>query len=463
MKFRSLLLAFALPFALSASDRPNVILMMADDLGWADVGFNGGTTIATPHLDAMAASGVVMERFYAAAPVCSPTRGSVLTGRHPYRYGIPYANTGHLKSQEQTLAELLGQAGYQTGHFGKWHLGTLTKTVKDANRGGPRGVAHYSPPQANGFQVCFSTESKVPTWDPMRQPVSGGSSKGWNALAESDEGNSYGTRYWNEEGEEVRENLRGDDSRVIVDRVVPFLEESVAAEQPFFAVVWFHTPHLPVVAGPRYFAMYPDAQDDFHRNYSGSVTAMDEQIGRIRETLRELGVAENTLLAFASDNGPEGDEKDPGRAEPFRGRKRSLYEGGVRVPGVIEWPARLAQGTRTKTAISTHDYLPTVANLVGAMVTAREIDGVDLLPLLAGEPRKSGLGFQSQDQAAWHEGAEKVYRPRKSAPWELYNLAADPGETQDLAAASPEKVSEMAKRFEQWEASCAASNRSKVP
>jgi arylsulfatase A-like enzyme len=146
-----------------AAEKPNVILIMCDDLGWGDVGFNGNKTIRTPHLDAMAKAGLKFNRFYAAAPVCSPTRGSCVTGRHPYRYGIPFANSGHMKPEELTLAELLKKQGYTTGHFGKWHLGTLTKTVKDANRGGPRGAKHFSPPQANGFDVCFSTESKVPT------------------------------------------------------------------------------------------------------------------------------------------------------------------------------------------------------------------------------------------------------------------------------------------------------------
>ncbi len=127
-------------------DSPNIILMMADDMGWGDPGFNGGTVIKTHHLDAMAAAGLKFNRFYSSAPVCSPTRGSCLTGRHPYRYGITFANRGHMKPEELTLAECLKKLGYTTGHFGKWHLGTLTKTEKDSNRGGPGGVQDYSPP-----------------------------------------------------------------------------------------------------------------------------------------------------------------------------------------------------------------------------------------------------------------------------------------------------------------------------
>ena len=186
--------------SVSAADRPNIILMMCDDLGWGDVGFNGGKIIQTPHLDTMAREGMRFERFYAAAPVCSPTRGSCLTGRHPFRYGIPYANSGHMKPDEFTLAELLKREGYVTGHFGKWHLGTLTKSVVEANRGGPRGAKHFSPPQDNGFDVCFSTESKVPTWDPMLKPKGAKAGGHWDAIKEGQETEEYRTFYWNEKG-----------------------------------------------------------------------------------------------------------------------------------------------------------------------------------------------------------------------------------------------------------------------
>ncbi len=194
--------------SLEAADKPNIILIMVDDLGWGDVGFNkwpqpdgkggvqvtGNKIILTPHLDAMAKAGLKFNRFYAAPPVCSPTRGSCVTGRHPYRYGIPFANSGHMKPEELTLAELLKNQGYTTGHFGKWHVGTLTKTVKDANRGGPRGVKHFSPPQANGFDVCFSTESKVPTWDPLLRPKGNNSNKWWDAVSAAGEVKPYGAR-----------------------------------------------------------------------------------------------------------------------------------------------------------------------------------------------------------------------------------------------------------------------------
>lgn len=215
-----LLLTSVICFGCSTkTDPPNIILIMADDLGWGDVGFNGNKVIKTPALDAMAKNGMVFNRFYAAAPVCSPTRGSCLTGRHPFRYGIFHANTGKMEAEELTLAEYLKEKGYSTGHFGKWHLGTLTNDIIDANRGG-RNPEHYSPPWDNGFDVCFSTESKVPTWDPMITPDSTAEDIGTRTP-----GTHFGTYYWSGPGEKVSDNLEGDDSRIIMDRVIPYIEQ----------------------------------------------------------------------------------------------------------------------------------------------------------------------------------------------------------------------------------------------
>ena len=386
---------------------PNIVLVMCDDLGWGDTGFNGNKIIKTPQLDAMAAAGLKFNRFYAAAPVCSPTRGSAVTGRHPFRYGIYSANTGHMKDGELTLAELLKTKGYRTGHFGKWHMGTLTKTVKDANRGGPAGAKHYSPPQDNGFDVCFSTESKVRTWDPMWVPKEFGDGENrrhwWTPLEDSSKMQHYGTRYWDQDGKEVTENLRGANSRVIMDRAVPFIESAAKDGDPFFAIVWFHTPHLPVIAGPKHAAIY-EKFDGYKKHYYGCITAMDEQVGRLRETLKKAGVADNTMVWFCSDNGPEGSAKAPGSTGGFRGRKRSLYEGGVRVPGLLEWPAAVKAGSVTDFPASTLDYLPTILGALGMeMPDKRPTDGIDLRPAIDGKvkERAEGLGFQSAGMATF--------------------------------------------------------------
>lgn len=443
------------------AEMPNIVLLMCDDLGWGDVGFNGGSEIRTPSLDEMATNSMRFSRFYAQSPVCSPTRGSCLTGRHPYRYGVFSANTGHMKTEELTLAELLKEKGYATGHFGKWHLGTLTTQVLDANRGGkPQNAVHYSPPQDNGFEVCFSTESKVPTFDPMIKP-SEDAGNAWNAIEDKSSAVEYGTFYWDEHGQRVTENLEGDDSRIIMDRAVPFIRHAADRKQPFFAVIWFHTPHLPVVADAEHRALYPGAKNLRHANYMGCVTAMDEQIGRLRRTLRDCGVANNTLLTFCSDNGPEGNDKDPGSAGPFRGRKRSLYEGGIRVPALIEWPAKIQRGSETDFPAVTSDYLPTLLEIVGAeSVGDRPIDGVSLLPTVSGETliRPSPIGFQSAKQGALSDNQYKIYRSKDAAAWELYDLLADPGEARNIAEQHPGIVMQMSKVFEAWQASCAVSN-----
>lgn len=451
-------------YIVQAAERPNIVLVMCDDLGWGDVGFNGGKDIHTPHLDAMAKASLRFERFYAAAPVCSPTRGSCITGRHPFRYGIYFANTGHMKPEELTLAELLKKHGYTTGHFGKWHLGTLTKTDKDANRGGPQGKKHFSPPQANGFDVCFSTESKVPTWNPMDKPKVDARRTWWDI---SDDTEPYGTAYWDEKGRRVTKNLAGANARVILDRAIPFMRSAAQREQPFFTIVWFHTPHLPVVAGPEYARMYAD-EDKYTQHYRGCITAMDEQVGRLRTELRAMGIANNTLVTFCSDNGPEGKAGSaPGSAGHLNGRKRDLLEGGIRVPGLIEWPGKIRPGNTTMPAV-TSDYLPTILDLIGAKpVGDRPLDGISLRPLFNGPMKNRGqsIGFQSAGQVAligdrfklWGRAGGK--QVDKLPTLKLFDLVNDPSEKTDVAAQHPEVVARMTRELKTWRASLEASDR----
>jgi len=403
-------IAMALPQALfsknKAIDKPNIILCMADDMGWSDPGFNGNKIIKTPNLDAMAKAAMRFTRFYSGAPVCSPTRGSCLTGRHPYRYGIFFANAGHMLKEEFTLAEVLKTQGYTTGHFGKWHLGTLTTKEKDSNRGGPGGAKHYSPPWVNGFDVCFSTEAKVPTWNPMKNP----------------------------------------------DTNEP---------KPFFTVIWFHTPHLPVVTGPKYRKIYSQYSED-EQHYYGCITALDEQIGRLRSQLRQLGIADNTMFWFCSDNGPEGKDGKHGRtrgsAGPLRGRKRSLFEGGVRVPGLLEWPDRIKAGRITDIPCSTSDYFPTVLDVLGFKMKGQPqpIDGVSLLPLINGKMvrRPVPIAFESKNQVSLTDNRYKIYSSDKGKTYMLFDLLEDPGETKDLAAEKPQILQSMKATLVKWRKSC---------
>ena len=273
----------------SASTRPNVILIMADDLGYGDVGFTGNDRIMTPSLDQLAADGVVLNRFYTSASICSPSRAAALTGRHHYRTGVLAAHTAGLRIGEVTIAEVLQEHGYTTGFFGKWHLGWV-RPDDLSDRG------YYSPPWHHGFDVAFATRSAVPTWDPNLTPFDiFGHKKG-------DKWHSVSPYLLN--GEPVTDNLEGDDSRVIMDRVIPFIRENVRQGEPFAAVVWFHTPHDPVVAGPEYLSLYESLARKEQRHFYGAITAMDEQIGRLRAELKDLGVEENTILLFTSDNGP---------------------------------------------------------------------------------------------------------------------------------------------------------------
>ena len=292
----------------------------------------------------------------------------------------------HMKKKELTLAEIMKTKGYRTGHFGKWHLGTLTTKIKDANRGGPKGAKHYSPPQQNGFDICFSTESKVPTWDPMLVPkkFSNGASrkKWWNPVTDTKNTDHYGTQYWDQNGKTVTENLRGSNSRVIMDRAIPFIKNSLKSKSPFFTVIWFHTPHLPVIAGPKYTKMY-QSYSKYQQHYFGCITAMDEQIGRLRKTLKEEDAHRNTMIWFCSDNGPEGNESAPGKTGGFRGRKRSLYEGGVRVPALLEWPEKITKQDNITCPAGTIDYLPTILSLMDIQLP--EVSGLEITEWLKEE------------------------------------------------------------------------------
>ncbi len=439
--------------AAGKAPRPNVILCMADDLGWGCVGYNGNAVIKTPHLDAMAKEGVRFDRFYAAAPVCSPTRASCLNGRHPYRTGVFFANTGILRPEEITLAEVLKEQGYATGHFGKWHLGTFTNDESDANRGGGKHPELLNPPSLHGFDTYFSTESKVPTWDPMLKPKKFKKPEslkfGWNSVADAD-AEHYGTFYWTPAGK-ASDNLAGDDSRVIMDRAIPFIETAAKNKQPFFAVIWFHAPHLPCVAGPEYAEMYKD--EDFKmQQYAGCITALDDQMGRLRAKLKALGIDDNTMLFFTSDNGPE--NGTPGDAGPYRARKRSLYEGGVRVPGLMTWPNGVKQPMVTDAPVVTSDYLPTVVDALEIALPANTLDGTSILPLLEGKKftRPAPIGFASAGQQAFSDHTYKLYA--KGGKVELYDMEVDPSEKNNIAAKYPEVVQKLQAQFDTWYNSC---------
>jgi len=436
---------------------PNIILVMADDMGWGDAGFQGNDTILTPNLDRLAGAGIRFNRFYAAAPVCSPTRGSCLTGRHPYRYGIYGANVGKMKDAEITLAEVVKTIGYRTGHFGKWHLGTFTNDEVDANRGG-RDPGVYAPPWEHGFDVCFSTESKVPTYDPMVTPAPDAED-----IGKREPGTHFGTYYWTNPGEKVTDNLEGDDSRIIMDRVIPFVQSSIEKNQPFLSVIWFHTPHLPVIAGQKYKDLYSQYDKDIQHFY-GCITAMDEQIGRLVKEMKDLGILDNTIIFFTSDNGPEGISRmgrKQGSAKRLRGRKRSLYEGGIRVPGLMIWPEKFQEPLVINSPVSTSDYYPTILDILNIQIPGQPLlDGISLLPLLNGDRmvRSFPIGFQSGAQMAMIDNKYKLYSSDNGESFALYDIDNDPEESKDVSLDFPEIKDTLINQLNIWINSCKQSN-----
>jgi arylsulfatase A-like enzyme len=423
--------------------RPNIILAMADDQGYGDTSYNGHPALQTPALDAMARTGVRFNRFYSGAPVCSPTRGSCLTGRHPYRYGVFFANadTGAdapskyaLPGREYTIAELLKPLGYTSGHFGKWHLGDFT---------GPRRSA----PTDHGFDEFFSTTRKVATLDP--------------------------DGYWDRTGR-LPGPMAGDDSKILMDRALSFIGNAVKTGKPFLAVIWFHAPHAPFLAGANHRAPYARFSLS-EQHYFGAIAALDEQMGRLRDALRALKIRDNTMLWYASDNGPEGDrqeEKSPGSPGPFRGRKRGLFEGGIRVPALLEWPARFPRPRTIDAPASSSDYLPTILAALGEKPPRTDgLDGIDLTPLLDGKRSRRGrpIAFETigntrgSPRLAWIEDRWKLLTNLDGSEEMLFDLVSDPGETKNLAPAMTAERARMRGLLAKWRASCARSRRGLEP
>lgn len=446
---------FSLISCQSGIDHPNFILLMVDDLGWGDTGFNGNTEIQTPNLDQLASSGIIFNRFYSASPVCSPTRASCLTGRNPYRMGIPTANKGFLPKSEITIAELLKEEGYVTGHFGKWHLGTFTNQVKDANRGRPDDSSHLSVPSDHGFDTFFSTESKVPTWNPMEKPIkfdkeAGESLRfGWMAR-NKDASEFYGTRYWTGVNEEVKDQLEGNDTEIIMDQALEFISQSARNKETFFAVIWTHTPHLPVVIDEEYALKYPD-EDFTNQLYYGSITALDDQIGRLWNQLDSLNIKDNTCIFFCSDNGPE--VRTPGSAGPFRGKKRDLYEGGIRVPAFCVWPNGIPARQEIDFPSVTSDYLPTILEILNLPNPKNvTLDGISLFPAIKGKvtERSSPIGFRFPGKMSWVTQSHKLISADNGETFELYNLLSDPSEQKNIISENPDLADSLNQSLQSW-------------
>jgi arylsulfatase A-like enzyme len=410
--------------------RPNIILCMTDDQGWGDVSYNGLRRIQTPNLDAMAAEGMRFNRFYAAHPSCSPTRASVMTGRHPYRMGVFWPGMP-LKTEEMTIAQAVKRAGYATGHFGKWHLS-----------GGAPGKGRALPvtdplhPGNFGFDEWFT----VSNWFDLD----------W---------------IFSRKGEPVK--VSGDGSDAIVAEALTFIEKHAKNGTPFLAVVWFGSPHIPLQPTPE------DLTAAGGSAYYGELAGVDRSMGTLRRGLRKFGIADNTMLWFNSDNGAWNDDKAApntyGSNGALRGCKGQLWEGGVRVPGLIEWPARVRKPAVTDVPVCTSDIYPTIVDLLQITIPdqTQPLDGISILPLLDGtmKERPKPIGFWHWGEksledgpAAWTDNRLKLHRlPGKK--YELYDLTADPSEKTDVADQHPEVVERMKADLAAWLESVRRSNR----
>lgn len=409
-------------FAFAAdSPRPHIVFVMADDMGWGQTGYRGHPVLKTPNLDAMAASGLRFERFYAGAPVCSPTRASVLTGRANDRAGV-LSHGYALRRQEKTIAEALRAAGYVTGHFGKWHLNGLR---------GP-GVPILAGDELHPGRFGFDD---------------------WLSVSNFFDVNPIMSR------QGAIEQFNGDSSEIVVAEAVKFLEKHRGGGKPMFAIVWYGTPHSPFRALPEDAAAFKDLNANSANHY-GELVAMDRSIGALRQALRRMGIADNTLLVFCSDNGGL-PGITPETVGGLRGNKGTVFEGGLRVPGIIEWPAAIAPRV-TQYPACTMDLFPTVADILGLpeSVMLRPIDGTSLKPLFAGEirERRQPIPFRYGSKAAMVDNRYKLLAgDLRKGSFQLYDLVADPKESRDISAEQPERFERMKKQLLDWNDSVEAS------
>jgi arylsulfatase A len=434
----------ALPGAEGRADRPNFVIVLADDLGYGDLACYGHKRIRTPHIDRLAREGLKLTSCYAAAANCSPSRAGLLTGRTPYRAGIhnwiPMFSPMHLRADEVTVATLLRKAGYTTCHVGKWHLN------------GRFNLPGQPQPGDHGFDHWFSTQNNaLPTHENPDNFVRNGKAVG---------------------------KLKGYSAQLVADEAIEWLTKGRDKEKPFFLFVCFHEPHEPIATAKRFRDLYKAPEGSTLPEHHGNVTQMDNAFGRIAATLDRLKLRDSTFLFFTSDNGPAITARHPhGSAGPLRDKKGYLYEGGIRVPGILRWPGHTRPGQVCATPVSGVDLLPTVCAVTGLpLPKGRKIDGASFLPILEGKPiaRKTPLywhfnrargkpkvamrigdwkilatltGPELKPGADLVEEEMKAIKTAELATFELYNLAEDVGEKTDLAGREPKRLKEMSARL----------------
>ena len=415
--------------------KPNMIVIMCDDLGYADVGFNGCKDIPTPHIDSIAGNGVRCANGYVAYPVCGPSRAGFMTARYPQRFGFernpqyqPQDPDMGLTREEKTIAELLRPAGYHSGIIGKWHLGAHIPTSHPMKRGFDEFYGHLG-----GGHVYFPEKLTIR----RSQDVKG-------------ESESY--RTWlmkNFEPVPPRKYLTDDFS----DEAVSFVERN--RDWPFFLFLSYNAPHTPLEATEKYLNRFSDIQDPKRKTYAAMVSAVDDGVGRVLKEVRRHGLEEKTIICFLSDNGGP-TSKNASRNNPLQGDKGDAWEGGFRVPFALQWKGRLPQGAVYQKPVSALDLGGTVVALSGAEVPeGKPLDGVNLIPYLTGDNKGAPheaiyLRQFDRNRFAVRQGNEKILIPWKGGKAQLYDLRKDPGESTDLADRFPDKVEHLNRLRIQW-------------
>ena len=417
----------AAPEPEASARKPNIVVVVADDMGFQDLGYQGSPDCQSPHLDRIRAEGVSLDNGYVTHPFCSPSRAGLLTGRYQHRFGhennmlfdLQDDQTG-LPLEERTMADLLGDAGYTNGLVGKWHLG-----------------AH---PRFHPFKRGF---------DYMYGFVGGGHDYFDHGSPDSTEQHFIPIEH---NGEIVAKDEYL--TTTLGKEAASFVRQK--AEEPFFLYFAFNAPHSPLQAPEEMIQRFAHIQDEGRRTYAAMVWAMDEAIGMVDAALEETGVKDDTLFVFINDNGgPTGNKSSNA---PLRGTKRTLYEGGVRVPFLMRWPGKIEAGSTYSQPVSALDILPTALAAAGAEASPEHpLDGVDLLPYLSGKAQGAPherLYWRCFDgvEAAVREGKWKWVRHGRDATPELFDLSADLEEQDDVASENPEVAERLQAAWQGWSA-----------
>jgi arylsulfatase A-like enzyme len=418
---------------------PNLVIILTDDQGWHDVGFNGCKDIPTPQIDSIASQGARFGSGYVSFPVCGPSRAGLLTGRYQDRFGFttnptidPTNPIAGLPLEEENIAEVLRKAGYKSAIIGKWHMGT-------------HEVHH---PLNRGFDHFFGFLSGGHNYDPEELKL--------NDLSEV-------TRQW----EWYRTRIMKDHERIdiddyltdeLTDAATAFIDKQAECGQPFMVYLAYNAPHTPMQATEKYLSRFPHIDNKLRRTYAAMVSAVDDGVGRVMDTLRKHGIEEDTIVVFLSDNG--GAKNNASINKPLRGKKGDLWEGGIRVPFAMQWKGTIPAGIDYPHPVISLDIMGTITELAGVEIAEdRPLDGVNLVPYLTGEKKgpphevlfwrkweHKGMAIRAGDMKLVSNGQ------REKDNYGLYDLSKDIGESKNRKGKSRKETKALLTEWEAWDA-----------